>query len=67
MGYSTGSTLGRGIAGAVQRPSENCREDFERVKRFINEHTGFVFAHGSVSPGQMILKAVSKSLPPEGS
>lgn len=58
---STGSTLGKGIAQYhTQLGNESHCEDFEKLKKFINEETGYKFAFGSHNKDELRIKAVSR-------
>lgn len=61
MGFSTGTTLGKGIAEHLATEGNRTHiEDFEKIKKFINKETGYRFATGRHDTQEMRIKAVAK-------
>jgi len=61
VNMSTGTTLGKGIAGFLAKAGNEAHcEDFEKLKKFIDEQTGYKFASGSHNKDELRIKAVCK-------
>lgn len=43
-----------------QKKNPNAKQDFEAIKKFINEETGFKFAYGTVTDTELTIRAVNK-------